>query len=95
MAKVLRKTKQWVKRLREIFGIACGATATFVTGLTIILVIVIFSFTGALIILSVKLLCLPLVVLATLIHPDDRNYSLPERIVEDVREWWQLMRAEV
>jgi hypothetical protein len=70
MAKALRKAKQWVKRLREILGIACGATATLVAGLT-------------------------LVVLATLIHPDDRNYSLPERIVEDVREWWRLMHAEV
>jgi hypothetical protein len=92
--KVLKKAKRWVKRLREILGIACGATATFVTGLTIILVIVIFSFIGALIILSVKLVCLPLVVLATLIHPDDRNYSLPERVVEDVREWWKLMQPE-
>jgi hypothetical protein len=94
MAKVLKKAKRWVKRLREILGIACGAIATFVTGLTIILVIVIFSFIGALIILSVKLVCLPLVVLATLIHPDDRNYSLPERVVEDVREWWKLMQPE-
>jgi hypothetical protein len=42
-----------------------------------------------------ELLCLPLVVLASLIYPDDRNFSLPERIVEDVREWWRLMRAEV
>jgi hypothetical protein len=95
MAKVLRKAKLWVQRLREILGIVCGAAATLVAGLTIILVVVIFSFIGALIVLSVKLLCLPLVVLATLIHPDDRNYSLPERIVEDVREWWRLMRAEV
>jgi len=64
-------------------------------GLTIVLVVVVFSLVGALIILSVKLLCLPLVVLASLIYPDDRNYSLPERIVEDVREWWRLMHAEV
>jgi hypothetical protein len=95
MAKVLKKAKHWARRLREIFGLACGAVATFISGLTIILVIVIFSSIGALLILAVKLLCLPLVVLATLIHPDDRNYSLPERIVEDVREWWRLMRAEV
>jgi uncharacterized protein (DUF2062 family) len=95
MAQSFRKAKQWMRRLREILGVACGATATFVAGLTIILVVVICSFIGALIILSVKLLCLPLVVLATFIYPDDRNYSLPERIVEDVREWWQLMRAEV
>ena len=93
--KVLKKVGRWAKRLREILGLACGSIATFLTGLTIILVVVVFSLVGALIILSVKLLCLPLVVLASLIYPDDRNYSLPERIVEDVREWWRLMHAEV
>jgi hypothetical protein len=93
--KVLKKVGRWAKRLREILGLACGSIATFLTGLTIVLVVIVFSFVGALIILSVKLLCLPLVVLASLIYPDDRNYSLPERIVEDVREWWRLMHAEV
>jgi fatty acid desaturase len=95
MAKVLRKAKHWLLRLREIFGLTCGAVATFLTGLTIILVVIVFSLVGALIILSVKLFCLPLVVLASLIYPDDRNCSLSERIVEDVREWWRLMHAEV
>jgi hypothetical protein len=95
MAKVLKKAKHWVLRLREIFGLTCGAVATFLTGLTIILVVVVFSLVGALIILSVKLLCLPLVILASLVYPDDRNYSLPERVVEDVREWWRLTHAEV
>jgi thiol:disulfide interchange protein len=95
MAKALKKAKYWARRLREIFGLTCGAVATFLTGLTIILVVVVFSLVGALIILSVKLLCLPLVVLASLVYPDDRNYSLPERVVEDVREWWRLMHAEV
>jgi hypothetical protein len=93
--KVLKKVGRWAKRLREILGLACGSIATFLTGLTIVLVVIVFSFVGALIILSVKLLCLPLVVLASLVYPDDRNYSLPERVVEDVREWWRLMRAEV
>jgi len=93
--KVLKKVGRWAKRLREILGLACGSIATFLTGLTIVLVVIVFSFVGALIILSVKLLCLPLVVLASLIYPDDRNFSLPERIAEDVREWWRLMRAEV
>jgi hypothetical protein len=93
--KVLKKVGRWAKRLREILGLACGSIATFLTGLTIVLVVIVFSFIGALIILSVKLLCLPLVVLASLIYPDDRNYSLPERIAEDVREWWRLMHAEV
>jgi len=93
--KVLKKVGRWAKRLREILGLACGSIATFLTGLTIVLVVIVFSFVGALIILSVKLLCLPLVVLASLIYPDDRNYSLPERVVEDVREWWRLMHAEV
>jgi uncharacterized Tic20 family protein len=93
--KVLKKVGRWAKRLREILGLACGSIATFLTGLTIVLVVIVFSFVGALIILSVKLLCLLLVVLASLIYPDDRNYSLPERIVEDVREWWRLMHAEV
>jgi hypothetical protein len=95
MAKVLKKARHWVLRLREIFGLTCGAVATFLTGLTIILVVVIFSLVGALIILSVKLLCLPLVIVASLIYPDDRNYTLPERIVEDVREWWRLMHASI
>jgi hypothetical protein len=95
MAKVLKKAKHWARRLREILGLTCGAVATLAAGLTIILVVVIFSFVGALIILSVKLLCLPLVVLASLIYPDDRNYPLPERIVEDVREWWRLMHASI
>jgi hypothetical protein len=95
MAKALKKAKHWVLRLREIFGLTCGAVATFLTGLTIILVVVVFSLVGSLIILSVKLLCLPLVVLASLVYPDDRNYSLPERIVEDVREWWRLMHASI
>jgi len=95
MAKVLKKAKHWARRLREIFGLTCGAVATFAAGLTIILVVVVFSLVGALIILSVKLLCLPLVIVASLIYPDDRNYPLTERIAEDVREWWQLMRAEV
>jgi hypothetical protein len=95
MAKALKKAKHWARRLREIFGLTCGAVATFLTGLTIILVIVVFSLVGALIILSVKLLCLPLVVLASLIYPDDRNFSLPERVVEDVREWWRLMHASI
>jgi uncharacterized Tic20 family protein len=93
--KVLKKVGRWAKRLREILGLACGSIATFLTGLTIVLVVIVFSFVGALIILSVKLLCLLLVVLASLIYPDDRNYSLPERIAEDVREWWRLMHAEV
>jgi hypothetical protein len=93
--KVLKKVGRWAKRLREILGLACGSIATFLTGLTIVLVVIVFSFIGALIILSVKLLCLPLVVLASLVYPDDRNYSLPERIAEDVREWWRLMHAEV
>jgi hypothetical protein len=93
--KVLKKVGRWAKRLREILGLACGSIATFLTGLTIVLVVIVFSFVGALIILSVKLLCLPLVVLASLIYPDDRNFSLPERIAEDVREWWRLMHAEV
>jgi len=48
MAKVLKKAKHWARRLREIFGLACGAVATFISGLTIILVIVIFSSIGAL-----------------------------------------------
>jgi hypothetical protein len=95
MAKVLKKAKYWASRLREIFGLTCGAVATFLTGLTIILVVVVFSLVGSLIILSVKLLCLPLVVLASLVYPDDRNCSLPERIVEDVREWWRLMHASI
>ena len=95
MAKVLKQAKYWVLRLREIFGITCGAVATFVAGLTIILVVVACALVGALIILLVKLLCLPLVVLASLIYPDDRNYSLPKRIVEDVREWWRLMHASI
>jgi hypothetical protein len=95
MAKVLKKAKYWARRLREIFGLTCGAVATLLTGLTIVLVVIVFSFVGALIILSVKLLCLPLVVLASLIYPDDRNYSLPERIVEDVREWWRLMHTSI
>jgi hypothetical protein len=94
MAKVLKEAKHWVRKLREIFGLTCGAVATFAAGLTIILVVIVFSLVGALIILSVKLLCLPLVVLASLIYPDDRNYSLPERVVEDVREWWKLMQPE-
>jgi len=93
--KVLKKAKHWARRLREIFGLTCGAVATFLTGLTIILVVVVVSLVGALIILSVKLLCLPLVVLASLIYPDDRNISLPKRIAEDVREWWRLMHAEI
>jgi len=29
MAKVLKKAKHWVSRLREIFGLTCGAVATF------------------------------------------------------------------
>jgi thiol:disulfide interchange protein len=95
MAKALRKAGHWLRRLREILGLACGSVAIFLTGLTIVLVVIVFSFVGALIILSVKLLCLPLVVLASLIYPDDRNFSLPERIAEDVREWWRLMHAEV
>jgi hypothetical protein len=72
--KVLKKVGRWAKRLREILGLACGSIATFLTGLTIVLVVIVFSFIGALIILSVKLLCLPLVVLASLVYPDDRNY---------------------
>jgi thiol:disulfide interchange protein len=94
MAKVLRKAGRWLRRLREIFGLACGSVATFLTGLTIILVVVVFSLVGALIILSVKLLCLPLIVLASLIYPDERNYSLLQRISDDVREWWKLMQPE-
>ena len=93
--KVLKKAKHWARRLREIFGLTCGAVATFAAGLTIILVVVIFSLVGVLIILSVKLLCLPLVVLASLIYPDDRNIALPKRIAKDVREWWRLMHAEI
>ena len=93
--KILKKAGHWLRRLREVLGLACGSVATFLTGLTIVLVVIVFSFVGALIILSVKLLCLPLVVLASLIYPDDRNFSLSERIVEDVREWWRLMHAEV
>jgi len=36
--KVLKKAKHWARRLREIFGLTCGAVATFAAGLTIILV---------------------------------------------------------
>jgi hypothetical protein len=50
MAKVLKKAKHWARRLREIFGLACGAVATFAAGLTIVLVVVVFSLVGALII---------------------------------------------
>jgi len=94
MAKALRKAGYWLRRLREILGLACGSVATFLTGLTIVLVVIVFSFVGALIILSVKLLCLPLIVLASLVYPDDRNYSLLQRILDDVREWWKLMQPE-
>ena len=85
--KILRK---WSLRVREIVGILCGGIATLVTVVTLIAVIL----TSRLLILLVKLACLPLVVLASLIYPDERNFSLRERIVDDVRCWWQIMQLE-
>jgi len=85
--KILRK---WSLRVREIVGILCGGIATLVTVVTLISVIL----TSRLLILLVKLACLPLVVLASLIYPDERNFSLRERIVDDVRCWWQVTQPE-
>ena len=85
--KILRK---WSLRVREIVGILCGGTATLVTISALIAVIL----TSRLFIFLVKLACLPLIVLASLIYPDERNFALQERIVDDVRYWWQIMQLE-
>ena len=82
------------KQLREILGLTCGAIATFLTLSVSVLVIIFLSLMSALVILSVKLLCLPLVVLASLISPDDHHRPILRRVVEDARTWWQLMRVK-
>jgi ABC-type bacteriocin/lantibiotic exporter with double-glycine peptidase domain len=82
------------KQLREILGLTCGAIATFLTLSVSVLVVIFLSLMSALVLLSVKLLCLPLVVLASLISPDDRHRPLLKRIAEDAQAWWRLMRVE-
>jgi len=84
------KCKFWLPRVREVCGITCGGAATLVAALTVIWVVLI----GRLLIAVVKLFCLPLVILASLIYPDERSFSLKERVVEDVRQWWQIMQPE-
>jgi len=87
MKKTLTK---WSLRVREIVGILCGGTTTLVTISALIAVIL----ASRLLIFLVKLACLPLIVLASLIYPDERNFALRERIVEDVRDWWRIMQPE-
>mgnify|MGYP000679637966 CR=1 FL=1 len=86
----MKRLRKWSLRVREIVGILCGGIATLVTVATLIAVIL----TSRLLIFLVKLACLPLIVLASLIYPDERNFALRERVVEDVRDWWRIMQPE-
>ena len=86
----MKRLRKWSLRVREVGGILFGGIATLVTVATLIAVIL----TSRLLIFLVKLACLPLIVLASLIYPDERNFALRERVVEDVRDWWRIMQPE-
>ena len=86
----MKRLRRWSRKIREIVGILFGGTATLVTISALIAVIL----TGRLLIFLVKLACLPLIVLASLVYPDERNFTLRERIVDDVRCWWRIMQPE-
>jgi len=74
---------KWWNSAREIAGVVIGGAATLVVILSTMLVVL----TGKLLICCVKFLCLPFIVLASIIFPDER--SLTTRIVSDIKEWWR------
>jgi len=83
----MEKLKAWLLKAREVSGILVGGTATLVVVLTVIGVVLV----GKLIIWFVKFLCLPFIVVASLVYPDERNWPLHERIWEDIRAWWHTV----
>jgi len=77
-----------MKQIREVAGIVFGGIATLVVALTVIGIVL----AGKLLVSGIKVLCLPLVVLASLVYPDERNLKLHQRVVADIKEWWRTMQ---
>jgi len=71
-------------KVREIGGLTFGGVAT----LAVLVVAVVVIALGKLLVNAVKLVCLPLILLASFLFPDDR--PLRRRIVSDVVDWWKL-----
>jgi len=71
-------------RVCEILGLVLGGTASLVVVVVAMMILALSKFVISL----VKIICLPLVLMASLIYPDER--SLRQRVVQDVTEWWRL-----
>ena len=71
-------------KFREMLGLVLGGAASLIVVVATMVVIVLGRFLVSL----VKTFCLPLVLAASLIYPDERG--LRRRIVEDVQDWWKL-----
>jgi len=72
------------ERIREIVGLTLGGVATLVVLITAIAAVLL----NKVLVGVVKLICLPLVILASVVFPDDK--PVRERIVRDAVEWWKL-----
>ena len=68
----------------EIIGLTLGIAATLVV-LTFGIAAVVLT---KMLVNAVKLVCVPLVVLASVVFPDDR--PVRERLVSDIIDWWKL-----